>query len=209
MQTMLVTTQWPLKHAPPPTSLAWVCVAWRPQSSFELFALCMVLFYISRSHILHITKWLNVCIFAIRHDKHMPLWCDIKPLDWWLKYQWAVLWSVEAFALFLLKTLIMPARVIGCPMLWDYIAQHSHTGDFWSSLGHFNSVVQCQIKLELRCSTNGLRYPSHIPATLDMAIYVASKHFLWCHQSMEVNTLDPIEYVHGFVCVLVWMISWV
>ena len=46
---MLVTTQWPLKHAPHLTSLVWVCVVWRSKSSLELGALCWagILIFIS------------------------------------------------------------------------------------------------------------------------------------------------------------------
>ena len=36
---MLVATQWPLKHACPHTSLAWVCVIWRAGSPLELSVL--------------------------------------------------------------------------------------------------------------------------------------------------------------------------
>ena len=33
---MLMTTQWPLKHAAQLTSLVWVCVVWRSESLLEL-----------------------------------------------------------------------------------------------------------------------------------------------------------------------------
>ena len=37
--SMLVATQWPLKHTAHLTLLVWVCVVWRPEKSMELSAL--------------------------------------------------------------------------------------------------------------------------------------------------------------------------